>query len=343
VLCLVSGAAGFLGSHLCDRLLREGHEVIGVDNLRTSSGANVAHLSGCSEFTFLEHDVCRSLHVGQDVKAIFHLAGLPTPKSFLNDPISALSVGSLWTRNLLEVARRSKARFLLASTSERYGDIPDGPVPETYTGRISPTGDRACYIESKRFAEALTMAYHRSYGLRTNIAVIFNTYGPRMNPEDGRLIPASISRALRALPLAISGDGLQRRSFCFVTDLVDGLYRLILSEERLPTNLGHPRATTVLELVDLIRALTGASVPVVFSASAADQRWCQPDITKAGTVLGWSPKVDLLEGLPPTISALRAALRSSPTETCEARIPEPVDVQPQEAGSCPPAKAFGRH
>ncbi len=245
---IVSGAAGFIGSHMCDRLLLEGHTVVGLDNLLTGSLENLSHLQSHPAFQFLQHDVNAPLiSFGGPVDAVVHMASAASPKDYLAHPIETLEVGSIGARNMLDVARRHGGRFLVTSTSECYGDPLVHPQVETYWGNVNPVGPRSCYDESKRFAEAMTMAYHRTHGLRTNIARIFNTYGPRMQLNDGRVVPAFMEQALRGKPLTVFGDGLQTRSFCYVSDLVDGLYRLMLSEERYPVNLGNPREMTILE------------------------------------------------------------------------------------------------
>src|SRR5690349_12268620 len=247
---LVSGAAGFIGSHLCDRLLADGGEVVALDNLITGSHRNLEHLSGKPGFTYRKFDVTKPI-VGQDVEGdkfdhVWHLASLASPKFYLAYPIETLESGSTATRNMLEIARRDGARFLITSTSECYGDPLEHPQVETYWGNVNPVGERSCYDESKRYAEAMTMAYHRSYGVRTNIARIFNTYGPRMALDDGRVVPAFLDQALRGQPLTVYGNGSQTRSFCYVSDMVEGLRRLMLSDERYPVNLGNPAEMTIL-------------------------------------------------------------------------------------------------
>jgi dTDP-glucose 4,6-dehydratase len=298
----MSGAAGFIGSHLCDRLLAEGHHVLGLDNLKTGATRNLEHHKGNPRFEFREWDVCRDVEVDGPLDGVLHLASLASPVDYLAHPIETLDVGSAGTRNLLEVARRHEATFLLTSTSECYGDPLVHPQVETYWGNVNPVGPRSCYDESKRYAEALTMAYHRVHKLRTNIARIFNTYGPRMQLDDGRVVPAFIDQALRGKPLTVFGDGSQTRSFCFVRDLVDGLYRLTFSDERLPVNLGNPQEMTILEFAERIKRLTKTSAPVEFKPLPQDDpKRRQPDISKAKQVLGWEPKVGLEEGLRETI------------------------------------------
>jgi dTDP-glucose 4,6-dehydratase len=299
----MSGAAGFIGSHLCDRLISEGHQVLGLDNLITGHARNLEHLQGNKSFEFRETDVCRPFEVDGPVDGVLHLASLASPNDYLKYPVETLDVGSIGTRNLLELARRYNARFLLTSTSECYGDPQVHPQVETYWGNVNPVGVRSCYDESKRYAEALTMAYHRVHGLRTNIARIFNTYGPRMQLHDGRVVPAFIDQALRGEPLTVFGDGSQTRSFCYVTDLVDGLYRLMLSAEPMPVNLGNPQEMTIREFADKIRQIMGGSAPLQFLPLREDDpKQRQPDIDKARNLLGWEPKVKLEDGLRETIA-----------------------------------------
>jgi len=303
---VVSGAAGFIGSHLCDRLLAEGHTVIGLDNLLTGSKANLAHLERNPQFRLTLHDVTQPIEVEGAVDGVLHLASPASPRDYLEHPVETPEAGSLGTRQMLELARRHSARFLLASTSECYGDPLEHPQAETYWGNVNPVGPRSCYDESKRFAEALTMAYHRTYRLRTNIARIFNTYGPRMKLNDGRVVPAFLDQALRGAPLTVFGDGSQTRSFCYVTDLVEGLYRLMLCDESYPVNLGNPREMTILEFAQSIRKLTGARLPIQFLPLPEDDpKRRQPDITKARQVLGFEPRVPLEEGLRETIAYFR--------------------------------------
>jgi len=298
----MSGAAGFIGSHLCDRLIAEGHYVLGVDNFITGASRNVEHLKANPHFEFREWDVCRPLDVAGPFDGVFHLASLASPVDYLAHPIETLDSGSAATRNLLEIARQYGARFLLTSTSECYGDPLVHPQVETYWGNVNPVGPRSCYDESKRYAEALVMAYHRVHKVRTNIARIFNTYGPRMQLDDGRVVPAFIDQALRHKPMTVFGDGSQTRSFCYVRDLVDGLYRLAFSDERLPVNLGNPQEMTILEFAESIRRLTGTGAQLEFKPLPEDDpKRRQPDISKAKKVLGWEPKVGLEEGLRETI------------------------------------------
>ena len=300
---LVSGAAGFIGSHLCDRLLAEGHSVTGLDNLITGARRNLSHLEKHPKFRFLEFDVTRPIDVAGRFDHVWHLASLASPKEYLAHPIETLESGSTATRNMLEIARRDGARFLITSTSECYGDPLEHPQVETYWGNVNPVGLRSCYDESKRYAEAMTMAYHRTHGVRTNIARIFNTYGPRMALKDGRVVPAFLDQALQGQPLTIFGDGTQTRSFCYVSDMVDGLLRLASSEERLPVNLGNPAELTILEFAERIRELMGSNLPIVFEPLPSDDpKKRRPDITKAKRVLGWEPKVLLADGLRETVA-----------------------------------------
>jgi dTDP-glucose 4,6-dehydratase len=306
---LISGAAGFIGSHLCDRLLADGGSVVGLDNLITGSRRNLEHLKAYEaqgRFAFVELDVTRDITFEVETRIrfdhVWHLASLASPKEYLAHPVETLEAGSVGTRNMLEIARRDSARFLLTSTSECYGDPLVHPQVETYWGNVNPVGPRSCYDESKRYAEALTMAYHRSHGVRTNIARIFNTYGPRMALNDGRVVPAFLDQALRGEPLTIFGDGSQTRSFCYVGDLVDGLVRLANSDERYPVNLGNPSELTILEFAEAIKELMGSNLDLVFKPLPEDDpRKRRPDISKARRVLGWEPKVGLADGLRETI------------------------------------------
>jgi dTDP-glucose 4,6-dehydratase len=304
---LVAGAAGFVGSHLCDRLLAGGHEVAGVDNLLTGSRRNIAHLELEPRFRFLEQDVVEPFEVSAPLDCVMNLASPASPRDYLAYPIETLRVGSEGARNLLELALRHGARFLLASTSECYGDPLEHPQTETYWGHVNPVGPRSCYDEAKRYAEALTMAYHRRYGLRTNIARIFNTYGPRMKLDDGRVVPAFVDQALRGEPMTVYGDGRQTRSFCYVSDLVDGLIGLSESDERLPVNLGNPFELTMLDFAERIRALAGSQSPIEFRPLPEDDpQRRQPDIAKARSLLGWEPRVRLEEGLAATLAYFRS-------------------------------------
>jgi dTDP-glucose 4,6-dehydratase len=303
----MSGAAGFIGSHFVDRLLSEGHTVVGVDNFITGSARNLDSSKDNPSFKFIEADVTANNNFAAEgpFDAVLHLASLASPKEYLTYPIETLETGSTATRNMLEIALRDNARFLLTSTSECYGDPLEHPQKETYWGNVNPIGPRSCYDESKRFAEAMTMAYHRKFGVRTNIARIFNTYGPRMKLDDGRVVPAFLSQAREGKPLTMFGDGTQTRSFCYVDDLVDGLYRLMLSDEREPVNLGNPHEITLLEFAERIQRLLGTNSPIEFHPLPEnDPTRRQPDISKAKRILGWQPKVDLETGLALTISAL---------------------------------------
>jgi len=312
---LVSGAAGFLGSHLCDRLLADGGEVVGLDNLITGSGRNIEHLGSNTKFRFREFDVTRPIEEEERFDQVWHLASLASPKFYLRYPIETLESGSTATRNMLEVARRDNARFLVTSTSECYGDPLEHPQAETYWGNVNPVGLRSCYDESKRYAEAMTMAYHRTHGVRTNIARIFNTYGPRMALDDGRVVPAFLDQALRGEPLTVFGDGSQTRSFCYVSDMVEGLIRLANSEERYPVNLGNPVELTILEFAERIRRLVGVNAPIVHKELPSDDpKRRQPDIGKAKRVLGWEPKVGLEEGLRETVAYFKSRLTARKTE-----------------------------
>jgi len=307
---LISGGAGFIGSHLCDRLLSAGDTVVALDNLITGSRANVGHLADHPAFRFVEFDVTAPvtphIEMAGPFDQVWHLASLASPREYLEHPLETLESGSSGTRNMLEVARRDQARFLLTSTSECYGDPLEHPQVETYWGHVNPVGLRSCYDESKRYAEALTMAYHRTHGVRTNIARIFNTYGPRMALNDGRVVPAFLDQALRGQPLTIFGDGTQTRSFCYVSDLVDGLVRLSSSDERLPVNLGNPAELTILDFAQAIRRLMGSDLDLIYEPLPDDDpRKRRPDISKAKRLLGWEPKVALEEGLRETVEYFR--------------------------------------
>jgi dTDP-glucose 4,6-dehydratase len=303
---VVSGAAGFIGSHMCDRLLGDGHSVAALDNFLTGNRRNLAHLEGAPRFRFLERDVTQPFLIEGPVDAVVHMASPASPKDYLEHPIETLDAGSLGTRRMLELAREKGARFLLTSTSECYGDPLVHPQVESYWGNVNPVGPRSCYDESKRFAEALTMAYRRKHGLRTNIARIFNTYGPRMKLDDGRVVPAFVDQALRGQPLTVFGDGSQTRSFCYVSDMVEGLCRLMLSEERYPVNLGNPSEMTILEFAECIRRATGSQPEIVFQPLPEDDpKQRRPDIGKARALLRWEPRVPLEEGLRLTVEYFR--------------------------------------
>jgi dTDP-glucose 4,6-dehydratase len=296
---------------MCDRLLGEGHAVTGIDNFLTGSARNLAHLTSHPQFRFIRHDVTLPLPadaIDGSIDAVIHMASPASPKDYLEYPIETLDVGSVGTRQMLELARRQGARFLLTSTSETYGDPLVHPQAESYWGNVNPVGMRSCYDESKRFAEALTMAFHRKHQVRTTIARIFNTYGPRMKLNDGRVVPAFLDQALRGEPITIFGDGSQTRSFCYVTDLVDGLYRLVQSDERYPVNLGNPDEMTILEFAERIRRLTGSKSKVVHEPLPQDDpKQRKPDIEKARRLLGWEPRVPLEEGLQQTVEYFRQA------------------------------------
>jgi dTDP-glucose 4,6-dehydratase len=307
----VTGAAGFLGSHLCDRLLAEGHEVLGLDNLATGNLRNLAHLADEKRFRFIRHDVTHYIFLDGPIDAVLHFASPASPIDYLELPIQTLKVGSLGTHNALGLALAKGARFLLASTSEVYGDPLVHPQPETYWGNVNPIGPRGVYDEAKRFSEAMTMAYHRSHGVDTRIVRIFNTYGERMRPRDGRVVPALINQALAGEPLTVFGDGSQTRSFCYVADLIDGIYRLLLSSETSPVNIGNPAELSVLEFARTIRKLTGTKSEIAFKPLPLDDpRVRQPDITRAKKLLDWEPRVALEEGLGRTIEFFRKEVAS---------------------------------
>ena len=294
---VVTGGAGFLGSHLCERLLAEGLRVICVDNLETSSLANIEHVRD-DAFTFVNHDVIEPIAIDEPVDYVFHLAALASPIDYLRQPLHSLKVGSYGTHHALGLAKWKRARFLLASTSEIYGDPQVHPQPETYWGHVNPIGPRGVYDEAKRYAEAMTMAYHRQQGVDTSISRIFNTYGPRMRPHDGRAIPTFVRQALENKPITVFGDGSQTRSFCYVDDLIRGLYVLATSGEHLPVNLGNPSEFTILELAETVISLTESSSEIVYEALPVDDPQIrQPDITRAEQLLGWEPEIQLEEGL----------------------------------------------
>ncbi|MGQ9661161.1 MAG: UDP-glucuronic acid decarboxylase family protein [Kiritimatiellia bacterium] len=307
---VVTGGSGFLGSHLCDKLLQEGHKVICLDNLITGNIANIEHLAGKDAFRFIKHDVTEYIYVPGPVDFVFHFASPASPIDYLELPIQTLKVGALGTHKALGLARAKGARFILASTSEVYGDPLVHPQSESYWGNVNPVGPRGVYDEAKRFAEALTMAYHRFHGLDTKIARIFNTYGPRMRANDGRVVPTFITQALRNEPLTAFGDGKQTRSFCYVSDMIEGIYALATSRETGPINLGNPQEMTVLEMAEKIIRLTGSESKIVFKPLPVDDpKVRQPDITLAKTRLGWKPRVNLDEGLLLTIEYFRRYLR----------------------------------
>ncbi|MES2306148.1 MAG: UDP-glucuronic acid decarboxylase family protein [Gemmatimonadota bacterium] len=303
---VITGAAGFLGSHLTDRFLADGHEVVGVDNFITGRPENLAHLMGNDRFRFVRHDVSQYIFVDGQVDGVLHFASPASPIDYLEMPIQTLKVGSLGTHNALGLAKAKKARFFLASTSEVYGDPLVHPQPETYWGNVNPVGPRGVYDEAKRFAEAITMAYHTYHGLETRIVRIFNTYGPRMRPQDGRVVSNFIVQALKGESLTVYGDGLQSRSFCYYSDLVEGIYRLFHSDRVDPTNIGNPGEFTMLELAEQVLALTGSKSQIVHKELPVDDpKVRKPDLTVARAVLQWEPKVPLREGLEQTIAYFR--------------------------------------
>jgi dTDP-glucose 4,6-dehydratase len=299
---LITGGAGFIGSHLCDRYLDEGHEVIAMDNLKTGTTDNIAHLAGHARFSFIKHDVTHYIYVAGDLDMVLHLASLPSPVDYLNYPIQTLKVGALGTHNTLGLALAKGARYLLASTSEVYGDPLVHPQEESYWGNVNPVGPRGVYDESKRFAEALTMAYHRYHGVDTRIVRIFNTYGPRMRVDDGRVVPNFISQALRGEPLTVYDKGLRTRAFCYVDDLVRGIMRLMASDEADPVNIGNPTEITILDFAKLVIEVTGSESEITFvipedERTRDDPKKRCPDIRRAREHLQWEPKVSLREGL----------------------------------------------
>jgi dTDP-glucose 4,6-dehydratase len=300
---VVTGGAGFLGSHLCDFLLAEGHRVVCVDNLDSGSLQNIEHIRNGTDFVFLNHDLTEPLFLDDPIDYVFHFAALASPVDYLRMPLHSLKVGSHGTHHMLGLAKFKRARFLLASTSEVYGDPEVHPQPETYWGNVNPIGPRGVYDEAKRYGEALTMAYHRQQGVDTAIVRIFNTYGPRMRPHDGRAIPTFLRQALENKPITVFGDGSQTRSFCYVDDLIRGIHLLATSGEHLPINLGNPAEMSLLELAETVIRITGAGSEVVFEALPIDDPQVrQPDITRARQVLGWEPEISLEEGLRRTIA-----------------------------------------
>jgi dTDP-glucose 4,6-dehydratase len=313
---LITGAAGFLGSHLCERLLAEDHEVVGMDNFITGSPENLAHLSSNPGFSFIRHDVSNFIFVPGKVNAVLHFASpaSPNPNSpygYVNLPIQTMKAGALGTHNTLGLARANEAKFLLASTSEIYGDPLEHPQIESYWGHVDPIGPRSVYDEAKRFAEALTMAYHRYHGIDTRIVRIFNTYGPRMHLDDGRVVPNFIQQALRGEPLTIYGDGLQTRSFCYVDDLIDGIVRLLFSDEHMPVNIGNPDELTIHQFAETINRVVGNPSGMVFipgSRLESDPQRRRPDIARASQILGWEPHINLEDGLLKTIPYFRKKL-----------------------------------
>lgn len=316
---LITGAAGFLGSHLCDRLLKEGHQVVGMDNFITGNPANLAHLAGHENFSFIRHDVSNFIFTPGRLDAVLHFASpaspnVDSPFGYVNLPIQTMKAGALGTHNTLGVARANQARFLLASTSEIYGDPLEHPQKETYWGHVNPTSTRSVYDEAKRFAEALTMAYHRFHGIDTRIVRIFNTYGPRMRLDDGRVVPNFLKQALNNEPLTIYGNGQQTRSFCYVDDLIEGIYRLLISDIHEPVNIGNPNEISVLQLAETINQLIGNPAGIIFKPmhrGEGDPQRRQPDINRAISLLGWSPQVSLEYGLRETIQHFKTKLSSN--------------------------------
>jgi dTDP-glucose 4,6-dehydratase len=303
---VVTGGAGFLGSHLTDRLLKEGHRVIAVDNLITGNVANIEHLAGNKDYKFINHDVTDFIYIPGKVDYVWHFASPASPIDYLRIPIPTLKVGSLGTHNALGLAKDKGAAFILASTSECYGDPLIHPQTEDYWGNVNPIGPRGVYDEAKRFAEAITMAYHRYHGMNTHIVRIFNTYGPRMRLDDGRVVPAFIGQALTGKPLTIFGDGSQTRSFCYVSDLIDGIFRLMMSDFHEPVNIGNPREMTIRQFAEEILRITGVNCPIEQKPLPVDDpKVRQPDITRAKKILGWEPKVDFDQGIRETIEFFR--------------------------------------
>jgi dTDP-glucose 4,6-dehydratase len=331
---LVTGAAGFLGSHLCDRFVAEGHSVVGLDNFVTGSPDNLAHLTGNPSFSFVRHNISEFTYLAGPLDGVLHFASPASPVDYLELPIQTLKVGALGTHNALGIAKAKGARFFLASTSEVYGDPLVHPQPESYWGNVNPIGPRGVYDEAKRFAEAITMAYHRYHGLDTRIVRIFNTYGPRMRPNDGRVVSNFVVQALQEQPLTVYGDGSQTRSFCYVEDEVDGIYRLFMRGDANPTNIGNPREYTVRQLAELVVELTGSRSPIVSRELPVDDpKVRQPDITRAREMLGWEPRIDVRDGLARTIDYFREQLAAGRVAT---------RLQPGQGG-VPTARGAGGH
>jgi len=307
---VVTGGSGFIGSHLCDYLIAKGHDVICIDNLLTGNPGNVAHLFGNSRFSFIKHDITEYIHIPGPVDYVLHFASPASPRDYLEYPIQTLKVGSLGTHKALGLALAKDATFLLASTSEVYGDPEVHPQREDYWGHVNPIGLRGVYDEAKRFAEALAMAYHRTHNLDTKIARIFNTYGPRMRLNDGRALPAFMAAALEGKPIEVFGDGSQTRSFCYVSDTVEGLYRLMISETHDPVNIGNPNEITILDFAREVMKLTGSKSQIVFKQfpTEDDPKVRRPDIGRAREILGWEPKVDRHDGLATTLEYFRKAI-----------------------------------
>ncbi len=313
---VVTGGAGFLGSHLCERLIAEGHRVICIDNFLTGRRRNIAHLERRPDFRLIEHDVSRYIEIPESVDYVLHFASPASPIDYLELPIQTLKVGSLGTHNALGLTKAKGARLLLASTSEVYGDPLIHPQPESYWGNVNPVGPRGVYDEAKRFAEAIVMAYHRYHGVETRIVRIFNTYGPRMRPRDGRVVPAFIQQALTGQPLTVFGDGSQTRSFCFVDDLIEGIFRLLVSDRSEPTNIGNPREMTILQFAEHIVELAGGASTIEYRPLPVDDpKTRQPDIAMAREHLGWEPRVPLDEGLEKTIEYFRQLLAEQGVES----------------------------
>ena len=309
-IAVVTGGAGFLGSHLCDKFIAEGKKVICIDNLLTGNIDNISHLFGNEDFSFIKHDVTNFIHVPGRVDYILHFASPASPIDYLKLPIQTLKVGSLGTHKVLGLAKEKKARFLLASTSEVYGDPEIHPQEEEYWGHVNPIGPRGVYDEAKRFSEAMTMAYHRFHGLETRIVRIFNTYGPRMRLNDGRALPAFVSQALKGEDLTVFGDGSQTRSFCYVSDLIDGIYKLLMSDQVEPVNIGNPSEITINEFAEEVIKLTGSKSKISYHKLPIDDPMVrQPDITKAKKLLKWEPKIERSEGLKITIDFFKKALK----------------------------------
>jgi len=307
---LITGAAGFLGSHLCDRFIADGHQVIGMDNFVTGNPDNIAHLIGRPEFSFIQYNVTDYIYVEGPLDGVLHFASPASPVDYLELPIQTLKVGSLGTHKTLGLAKAKGARYLLASTSEVYGDPAVHPQPESYWGNVNPIGPRGVYDEAKRFAEAMTMAYHRYHGLDTRIVRIFNTYGPRMRPDDGRVVSNFIVQALRGEPISLYGDGSQTRSFCYVDDEIEGIYRLFFSDITEPVNIGNPDEFTIRQLAEMVIELTGSNSPLqLHPLPEDDPRVRRPDISRAREYLGWEPRIPLEEGLRRTIPYFREQVR----------------------------------
>ncbi len=310
---LITGAAGFLGSHLSDRFIAEGYEVVGMDNLLTGNLQNIEHLFGHEKFTFVKHNVYNYIHVSGDLDAVLHFASPASPIDYLEHPIPTMKVGSIGTMNALGLAKAKGAKFLLASTSEVYGDPQINPQPETYWGHVNPIGPRGVYDEAKRFSEAMTMAYHRYHGVETRIVRIFNTYGPRMRLHDGRVVPNFIYQALTGKPLTVFGDGTRTRSFQFYSDLIDGIYKLLHSDETLPVNIGNPSEITITQFAEAVLKATGSKSEIHYIEPTDDRitddpKVRRPDNTKAMSILGWEPKVDLETGLKETIEYFKTRI-----------------------------------